>query len=112
MCMFIDPEVVLANLLYYDPNGDNGVTYSDIERYCRRIKQKLAEDKEMKINCVSFQMNERSLSNDITSYPTIFRKSFGRFYKGSDFHLSRFDQRTDDKLKIILAKTAADDARV
>lgn len=105
MCMFIDSEVLLANLLHYR-NGDNGVSYGEIENYCNDLKNCLIEDPHGNIHCISFQISFQTLREKVLRYPACFKLLSGKYYKGEDFNLSRFDLRTQENVKQILANVA------
>lgn len=99
MCIFIDSEIVLLNLLSGDHN-DFGVDYQDLRRYCDKIKAALFKDENIK--CVSFQISKQSLENDVLDYPSLFQIRMGRFYKGSEYDPNIFNRRNSQKINRIL----------
>lgn len=103
MCIFIDPEVVLLNLLRYD-HDDSGVGYRDLRAYCDRVRQALFEAEDRNVKCVSFQICKPSLDNVVMKYPMLFQACMGRYYKGSQFDPHAFDGRNSRKINRILKK--------
>ena len=77
MCTFVDSEVVLLNSLRCDVEN-KGIEYQDIRNYCERVKKMLFAIGEGEINCVSFQISNSSLEEDVETYPRLFRYQFRR----------------------------------
>lgn len=108
MCTYIGSDVVLANLLYYSKEK-NGVTFSDIENYCQRIKSAIAKLDTSHTQFVSFQINDASLAGDLKTYPKLFKHFSGKYYMGSELNtnnIRQFKYRLSPEMNEIMRREA------
>lgn len=106
MCTYIGSDVILANLLCYSPDVQDGVTYSDIETYCKKIKEIIAKDKTSNIRSISFGVSDPQLDVSLRVYPNYFKRFIGKYYRGIDFQMKPFEYRVDNKMKEIMKEAA------
>lgn len=105
MCLYVGSAVVLANLLNYSINSENGIVFSDIERYCKKIKIEINSlNKETKF--ISFQVYDRSIENVINLYPKHFKEINRRYYKGLDFDIDEFSWKLSPELRMLFENSA------
>jgi hypothetical protein len=93
--MYFRSDILLAHLLQYAPETDDGVKCSDVERYCEKIKEKLSEQAS-KDTYVYFGLNK--LEDDAGYYPEHFTLFMGKYYKNRSFDIKYFSS-------LILPKT-------
>lgn len=105
MCLYVGSDVVLANLLNYSINSENGIVFSDIERYCEKIKIEINSlNKETKF--ISFQVYDRSIEDVINLYPTHFKEINRRYYKGLDFDIDEFSWKLSPEFRMLFENSA------
>ena len=105
MCVYVGSDVVLANLLYYSPNAEEGIDFTDIEEYCYRIKNAIINNSH-RIKFISFQVNDYQLNYSLRSYPDYFKKFLGKYYKGIDLDIRCFENRVTPEMSTILRTVA------
>lgn len=104
MCIYVGSDVVLANLLCYSPQAENGLNYSDMETYCRQVKDRLLAEK--KEGYISFQLSDFQLDNSIREYPRYFSRFAGRYYRGTYFQIEPFKKRVTADIADIMCAVA------
>lgn len=105
MCVYIGSDVVLANLLYYSTNAEEGVSFADIEEYCGRVKDTIRKNA-YQIDLISFQIDNYQLNYSLRLYPNYFKKFVGKYYKGNDLDIEYFKGRLNSEMNIILRSVA------
>lgn len=107
MCLYLNSEVILANILSYYPRSYCGVDIMLIEQYCMKIKELLINDAN-RPNFIFFQILEGDIEKDISSFSKHFGKFMGRYYKESNFDLEFFNNRCQniDNLRNIFYEAA------
>ena len=105
MCTFVDSEVVLLNSLRCDVEN-KGIEYQDIRNYCERVKKMLFAIGKEEINCVSFQISNSSLEEDVETYPRLFRYYCGKYYRGVGYDPNVFDRRNGREINRVLKEAA------
>ena len=108
MCMYIRREVLLAHLLNFHPKAisGEGIDFSDIEKYCDKIKKNLFQATKHSTDYVYFGINANTLGSELKVYPEHFRVFMGKFYKGEGFNINYFSFLVDNNLRKILEKSA------
>lgn len=105
MCLYVGTDVVLANLLRYCSNSAMGISFSDIEKYCERIKNEI-NSLDNGTKYISFQIYDRSLENTINIHSKHFKKINKKYYKGLDFNINEFSWKIKPELSIVLENIA------
>lgn len=100
MCVYVGPEVLLANLLSHKPS----VSSRDIELYCENLKKAFSN----KTNIINLYLdsNDKSLKYALSRYKEEFRQFQGRFYKNKAINIHHFNDRFDKNISSILNETA------
>lgn len=107
MCIHIGCDVVLANLLMYSPNFDDGIDFSDIEKYCGIVQENLLESRLVKVESVSFQVNDDELESNLRAYPAFFKRFSGRYYRGTPLNSAdEFNELFSTPIREILVSAA------
>lgn len=107
MCMYIGSEVLLSNLLNYYPKSNEGIDFSEIEKYCIAIKEAIANDENSSANFISFRLNDDELESNLRLYPGVFKKFMDKYYKGKNFNGYNFDSRVRPEISLVMKRTAS-----
>lgn len=104
MCIRMNSDVILANLLLYSPKADNGIDINDINNYCDKLRTKLLEESKS----VAFHINNNELDFSLRSHPRYFKRFCGKYYKGLQLEYSNIFENliSDPDVKKIMKSTA------
>ena len=108
MCLFLNPAILLVNLLHNNKNND-GVSYNDMEKYCDRIKYRFAVEKDLGIDFVSFGLYDENINYYIQQFPYVFCHINNKYYKGmefTDYIYNKINSMVDNKYLQVLKETA------
>ena len=100
MCLYVSPEVVLANLL----SRKNGVSKKEIDLYCSRLKDEFLKKDE--IGDVYINLNDNEMDNALSRYNKEFRHFQGRYFINENINLYQFNARYDDNVVSTFAEVA------
>ena len=93
MCIHMNSDVILANLLLYSPKANDGIDVNDINNYCNKLWAKLHKESKS----VSFHINNNELEFSVRSRPRYFKKFCGKYYKGLQLeYLNIFENLVSD----------------
>lgn len=106
MCHYISSDVLLANLLFYSKSAQvTGVSYSELKKYCEKIKQELINVGCNKNDYILFNLNRDELNEDILLHPDSFYK-FQHKYYGLDIKIDNFENRVSNIIYDVMKKVA------
>lgn len=100
MCLFVGPEVVLANLL----SQKSSVSISEIIKYCDELKKALSNIKPDK--CVYIKLNDKELETTLIKYESEFRFFQGHYYLNNKINLQHFNARFDSSIASTMKEVA------
>jgi hypothetical protein len=105
MCVHIGADVILANLLT-GPRKNIGVTYEDINRFCKNVKIALSNIPTKPDSFVYFAVNERDLQETLIRYPDTFNSFRDKFYCTENINIDNFNKRYAVEIRSILNKAS------
>lgn len=105
MCLYINSEVVLANLLVYQKEKSSVAT-RDVMKYCQSIKNELSKIKCDGTEYIYFNISQQSIDEAISRYNYEFRKFGDKIYKNNDINLVYFNARYSKEIVDLLKNTA------
>lgn len=107
MCYYIGSDVVLANLLEYAHGAkEKGISFVDIENYCKRIKEALVANGKNKQDYIYFGVNKRELDSDMEVYEDQFRKFQDRYYANDKINIHNFDRGLSPDVRAVMESVA------
>lgn len=98
----IDTELFLAYALAKDKKNE-GLTYKDLERFEKNVKEMIFEfPGKDEIKSIYLPLSQIDIDYEVKYYPGMFRFCMGRLYKGTNFKVHKFDQRTNKMVLYVL----------
>lgn len=85
MCVYVEPEVILANLLTFNDSGE-GVSINDLEQYCSKVKTAINDN-------VYCHFNSNDLELTLLRYPDEFRKFQNKYFINNRININHFNAR-------------------
>jgi hypothetical protein len=107
MSVNIGSDVVLANILYYQPCSKNGISFTDIEKYCFNVKKELIKNGMPKTEYILFNINREELNYDLELYSNIFRKFQNKYYlRKTTININQFNARLKPEISRVMQEVA------
>lgn len=108
MCVYVGSDVVLANLLYYSPKAEKGINFADIEKYCFKIRETMAEKRQQ--GYIAFLVNDFQLENDLREYPDYFNRFAEKYYRGVNLQIEPFKKRVSPEISNVMRRVAQENS--
>lgn len=108
MCMYLNSEIILTNILHYYKNSSDGITQELIERYCQNVRKIISYNKKYTYDYIFFQNNEMDMEKTTLRFPKQFSRFMGCYYRGCGFNgkLFTYNMPKIDDIKNILKQAA------
>ncbi len=105
MCLVLESEVILANLLS-KITGECGIDRNDLVEYCVEIKKQLAELGSMLSKYIYFDISTQSINKAIKSYHDWFVQVGDKVFAYNNINACYFNSRFSDEIAKSLEKAA------
>lgn len=98
MCVYVEPEVILANLLTYN-KSDEGISIEDLDKYCQGIKRAIKDD-------VYCHFNSNDLEITLIRYSDEFKRFQNKFFINNKININHFNTRYTVEIANVLKNVA------
>jgi hypothetical protein len=105
MCLILQSEVILANVLSQDENNC-GINREGLAQYCIEVKNALAKTKRMDNEYIYFDLEEQSLQNAFKAYYNHFLELGDKIYSNKKINLEYFNSRFSKSIAETLKSVA------
>lgn len=105
MCVFLQPEVLLANVLSKDEENC-GVDKEYLVVYCEHIKKALAESPITSKEYIYFDVDNQSIKDAVYEYNNLFFEWGKRIYRNREINAKFFNSRYNNAIADVLDKVA------
>lgn len=105
MCLVLDSEVILANILSKTPE-DCGVSRDDMQMYCFEVKSELAKIAAISNEYLYFDLDNQSLKNTLNRYEDLFVQMGKEIYSYEEINADIFNSRFDHIVSEVLNNVA------